>query len=375
MWRGTVNKLSDKINYADITAKSATPVLPSPRQLGVCLLTGAAGFLGDKLLEALLQEGVKVRALIYSRPLQRQHPNLQLIKGDIVDAAAMHKACEGIDTIFHTAARINLMGGRHVSDSYRQEAWHANVNGSRTLLDAAVQQGCKRMVYTSSIDVCFDGAVMEQMDESLPYAARPQSVYGESKIEAEKSVLQASGKAGLHTCALRPAGIYGGSANVMIDRFLQQLLAGTLKVGIGAADVRTDTSQVDNLVHAQLLAALHLVEGGVACGQAYFINDNAVMNPFAFFRPIIEGLGYRYPRYTIPAGLIRPFLSLQQALHFRAGLPAPMLSPHELDKISVTHWATNEKARRQLGYQPVKTYEQAMDEVIAYCREVVKKNA
>jgi len=342
--------------------------LDDSARLGHCLVTGAAGFLGRNLVEALLQAGCTVTALVNRTPLTRSHPNLVQIHGDVRDARVLRDACRGVNTVFHTAARIALLGGRFARARYRDEAWSINVEGTRHVIDAARERGVERLIYTSSVDVCFDGVSAPAMDETKAYASAPKSVYAATKIAAERLVLEANGKDGLLTCAIRPDGIYGAQPNEMIDRFHEQLRGGRLRVRIGAGDTLQDNSQVDNLVHGEILAARHLVPGGIACGQAYFIGDGEPMNSFEFFRPLIEGLGYDFPRRSIPAGALRPLLTFWQALHFLLGAPRPLLSPHELDKISVTHYASYDKARRELGYAPLVSSAQALAACVDYCR-------
>lgn len=341
--------------------------LESTAQLGHCLVTGAAGFLGRNLVANLLEAGCKVTALINRTPLAQTHPDLVQLRGDVRDAQAMRTACEGIDTVFHTAALIALLGGRFASAAYRGAAWAINVEGTQHLLDAARACGVARFIYTSSVDVCFDGAGAPAMNETLPYARHPKSVYAATKIEAERRVLAANDNTML-TCAIRPDGIYGAQPNEMIDRFYDQLRAGRLKARIGAGDTLQDNSQVDNLVHGEILAARHLVPGGIACGQAYFIGDGEPMNSFEFFRPLIEGLGYAFPERTVSAGFLRPLVNAWQALHFMVGAPRPLLSPHELDKVTVTHYASLDKARRELGYEPLISSALALAACVDYCR-------
>lgn len=342
--------------------------LQQMKELGHCLVTGGAGFLGRNLVKALLDGGCRVTALVNRTPLQLAHPNLTLLTGDICDADAMFEACAEIDTVFHTAATIALLGGRFASDKYRRAAWHVNVEGTQNIIDACHAGNVKRLIYTSSVDVCFDGAPLPQMNETMPYARAPKSVYAATKIEAERRVLKANGEADLLTCAIRPDGIYGAEPNEMIDRFYGQLAAGRLQARLGAASTLQDNSQVHNLVHGEILAALHLVPGGVACGQAYFIGDGEPMNSFEFFRPLIEGTGHPFPTRIIPAGLLRPVVTVWEAMHFLFGLPQPMLSPHELDKVTVTHYASYDKARRELGYAPLLDVATAMRDCLAYCK-------
>ena len=122
----------------------------------------------------------------------------------------------------------------------------------------------------------------------------------------------------------------------MVDQFLELLLAGRLKGRIGGADVLQDNSHIDNLVDGHMLAACHLVPGGPAPGQAYFIGDGEPMHAFEFFRPLIEGLGHEIPSREIPLWLLRPMMKLWQLGHFKFDWSRPMVSPHELDKVSVT---------------------------------------
>lgn len=333
-----------------------------------CLVTGAAGFLGRNLVRALLGRGLRVRALVRRTPLAMDHPNLESFRGDVVEAERMIEACAGIDTVFHAAAVIPLLGGSSATREYADPAWRVNVGGTEILLAACRQQGVARFVYTSSVDVCFDGTPCVEMNQDTPYASRPKSVYAATKIAAEKLVLAANGKGGLYTCAVRADGIYGPEENVILDSIVDQAARGMLTAAVGSADTRQDNSYIDNLVHGELLAAEHLGADGTASGRAYFITDYAPRNTFEFFRPIIEGLGVPFPKRRIPRGLVAPVLTVWEHLHFRLGVPPPPFGPHELDKISVSHYGSIEDARRDLGYVPVKTYEQAMAECLPYCR-------
>ena len=343
----------------------ASPIATS--KLGVCFVTGAAGFLGRNLVRRLLYEGLVVRALVHNSPLTIDHPKLSCIRGDVCNLDDLLQACEGVDTVFHTAALISLLGGRAAPEQYRDRAWQVNVVGTQNVIDACAGAAVKRLIYTSSVDVCFEGKALPDMNESLPYAQKFKSVYAETKVAAEKRVLEADGVSGLRTCAIRPDGIYGAEPNDMIDRFVKELMAGKLVARIGSSSVLQDNSHIDNLVQGELLAAQHLVPNGAACGQAYFIGDAEPMNSFEFFRPLIEGLGHTFPEREIPVGLLKPVMHVWQAMHFIFGLPKPLLSPHELDKVSVTHYASIDKARRELGYAPKRSVAEAMQEILAYC--------
>jgi 3beta-hydroxy-delta5-steroid dehydrogenase/steroid delta-isomerase len=352
-------------NIEQMDESKASPIPIS--QLGVCFVTGAAGFLGRNLVRRLLREGLMVRALVRNSPLNIEHEHLSCIRGDVCNLDDLLQACEGVDTVFHTAALISLLGGIAAREEYRDRAWQVNVVGTQNVIDACVSSAVKRLIYTSSVDVCFEGKPLPDMKESLPYARRFKSVYAQTKVAAEKRVLEADGASGLRTCAIRPDGIYGAEPNDMIDRFAKELMAGKLVARIGSSSVLQDNSHIDNLVEGELLAAQHLIPNGVACGQAYFIGDAEPMNSFEFFRPLIEGLGHPFPQREIPVALLKPVMHVWQAMHFIFGLPKPLLSPHELDKVSITHYASIEKARAELGYAPKRSVAEAMEEILKYC--------
>lgn len=333
-----------------------------------CLVTGAAGMLGEYLCRALLERGCRVRALVHRAPLELRHPQLEIVTGDITDAGRMRDVCEGIDTVFHTAAAVMLLGGRHARPAYREQAYRVNVDGTDNLLAASRRHGVQRFVYTSSVDVCFDGRPNTGMNQSTPYARRCKSVYQETKIAAEKAVLAANGREGLYTCAIRPDGIWGPRPGTALDTLVEMAGRGAMKFTIGRPGTQQDNSYIDNLVHAHLLAAEHLGAGGSASGKAYFITDEAPQGIFEFYRPVFDDLGLPFPRYRIPRWVVYSMALAGQFLHFRLGTKPPMFTPHVVDKITVSHYGSNEDAVRDLGYRPAKTYREAIEDCLPYCR-------
>jgi len=345
------------------------PTNESLDDLGTCLVTGAAGFLGSNLVRGLLGEGYRVRAVIRNTPLELAHANLEIVRGEVEDADRMMEACRGIDTVFHTAAQLALLGGSAASEAYRRSAYDANVGGVENLLRASHTQGVRRFVHTSSIDVCFNSEVNIEMDEHTPYATKMSCLYSETKIEGEKRALAANGEHGLLTTSLRPDGIYGPGNNVMLDGMFDQVMKGRLVATIGYPGALHDHIYVDNLVHAEILAAKHLVPGSPVCGSAYFVTDDHPLPLFEFMRPLIEGMGYRIPKLNIPYRPVLAFLRLWQYLHFRIGLPAPLFTPHEIRKLAISHRATNEAAARDFGYRPVVTPDESMARCLTHYQE------
>ncbi len=335
------------------------------------LVTGAAGFVGRHIVSALLERGYRVRALVRRTSLALEHPNLDCISGDIQDAEGMRQACAGVDTVFHTAAYIATMGGSAATEAYRKQAFDINLGGTENLLSACREQGVGKLVHTSSVDVCFNGEEDLDVPENPPYATRFAALYPETKIAAEKAVLAANGTGGLLTCALRPDGIWGPVGSVMLDTLLEQLEAGRMVARIGGMGGLHDHVHVDNLVHAHLLVADALSADSPVAGRAYFITDGEPARMFEFARPFFEGLGYQVPRFNIPAGQLRPLMAAWQWLHFKLGLPEPLFTPHELDKLVISHVVSSEAAARDFGYAPIKSVAQGMEEAVAAYRALV----
>ena len=338
-------------------------------ELGRCLVTGAAGFLGSHLVQKLLDEGYSVRAVIRRTPLELEHPRLEIVRGAVEDAERMHEVCEGIDTVFHTVAQLALLGGAAASESYRQSAYAANVGGVENLITACRAHGVKRFIHTSSVDVCFNSEVDLEMGEHTPYATNMSCLYTETKIAGEKAVLAANGQGELLTAVLRPDGIYGPGNNIMLDEMFAQVTKGRLVATIGYPGAMHDHIYVDNLVHAEISIARQLEPGSVVAGKAYFVTDNNPLPLFEFMRPLIEGLGYKVPKLNIPYQPVLGFLRLWQYLHFRIGLPRPPFTPHEIRKLAISHQPSSAAAKRDFGYEPIVTSEDAMARCLAHYRE------
>jgi 3beta-hydroxy-delta5-steroid dehydrogenase/steroid delta-isomerase len=332
--------------------------------LGVCLVTGAAGFLGSALVRELLERGLKVRALIRNTPLELEHPALEYFSGDIQDAGQMVEACRGVDTVFHTAAFVALLGGSAVTRAYREQAFAINVNGADNIIEACRATGVRRLVHTSSVDVCFNSEVDMHMDENTPYASRFSCLYTETKIAAEKAILAANDPAGLLTCALRPDGIWGPVGNIMLDTLVEQLTAGKMVARIGGQGGYHDHVHVDNLVHAHLLAAQALAADSPVAGKAYFVSDGEPAAMFDFVKPFFEGLGYQVPKPNIPAAPLRLLMRAWQWLHFKLGIAEPLFTPHELNKLVISHVVYCDAARRDFGYEPIRSVADGMAESI-----------
>jgi 3beta-hydroxy-Delta5-steroid dehydrogenase / steroid Delta-isomerase len=335
-------------------------------ELGRVLVTGGSGFVGANLVTTLLDRGYQVRSFDRAPSPLPEHPQLEVLQGDISDAGVCAAAVDGIDTVIHTAALIELMGGASVTDEYRQRSFAVNVGGTENLVRAGQAAWVKRFVYTSSNSVVMGGQNITGGDETLPYTNRFNDLYTETKVVAERFVLSQNGVSDMLTCAIRPSGIWGRGDQTMFRKLFESVIAGHVKVLIGRKSARLDNSDVHNLIHGFILAAQHLVPGGTAPGQAYFINDAEPINMFEFARPVIEACGENWPRIRVNGPMVRAAMTGWQRMHFRFGIPAPLLEPLAIERLYLDNYFSIDKARRDLGYEPLFTTDKAMSECLPY---------
>ncbi|XP_030622006.1 short-chain dehydrogenase/reductase family 42E member 1 [Chanos chanos] len=339
------------------------------------LITGGGGYFGFRLACAL-HEKKKAQVFLFDvRPPSQELPEgMVFLQGDIRDYDQVKKAVEGMDCVFHIASYG--MSGREQLNRHLIEA--VNIQGTEHVLRACVDYGVPRLVYTSTFNVVFGGQVIEGGDESLPYLPlhlHPDH-YSRTKSLAEMQVLKANGTALkdgsgiLRTCALRPAGIYGPGEQRHLPRIVGYIERGIFKFVYGKPSSLVEFVHVDNLVSSHVLAAEALTQERqcVAAGQAYFISDGRPVNNFEFFRPLVEGLGYTFPKVRLPLSLIYFFAFLTEIVHHCVGRVynfQPLLTRTEVYKTGVTHYFSMTKARTELGYEPQR-YD--LDEVVQWFR-------
>lgn len=319
------------------------------------LVTGGAGMLGRAIVSQLRERGSATRILdIAPAP----DDGAEVVVGDIRDAAAVRRACRGVDTVFHTAAAV--WDPRLPPAVYEE----TNVLGTRLVLAACLELGIPRLVYTSSMDVVMDGQHGQRLaDESLPYpaAGRRMNRYAYSKMVAEQAVLKANGPA-LSTCALRLVGMYGPGDRYHLPNVIKNAQHG-LNVRLGNGRARFSHIFAGNAAYAHLLAAERLAPHSPVAGQAYFITDHEAMNFFDFTNQFLAPLGIPVPKVAIPYGLAN-------ALGWCAERVSPKsnLNRFTVNNVCADHTFVHDKATRDFGYEPLFTPAQAFEITLAWLK-------
>ncbi|MFW5740060.1 MAG: NAD-dependent epimerase/dehydratase family protein [Myxococcota bacterium] len=219
------------------------------------LITGGGGFLGTRLVELLLEQGHEVTVLARNTYPRLERAGAKSVACDLRDADRVRDSINNVDIVFHVAAKAGYWGPL---ETYRA----VNVDGTRNVIDACRKNGIGRLVYTSTPSVVGYAQEVENGSPKLPYADRHESPYPETKAEAERLVLEASGS-DLATVALRPHLIIGPGDNQLMPRIITRAAAGKLPI-VGDGTNRVDLTYVDNAAWAHIDAA----EVGGAVGRA-----------------------------------------------------------------------------------------------------------
>jgi nucleoside-diphosphate-sugar epimerase len=292
----------------------------------------------------LRERGDEVRS--YSRA---EYPALSAlgvvqVRGDLGNRVAVMEAAQGCDTVFHVAAKAGIWGD--YKDFYR-----ANVTGTENMLDACRANGIRKLIYTSSPSVVFDGSDVEGGDESIPYPASYEAHYPKTKAMAEQLVLEANSP-GLATVALRPHLIWGPGDNHLVPRILAKARAGRLR-RIGARPNLVDTVYVDNAARAHLLAGDRLAPGSAPAGRAYFISNGQPIPLWEMVNRILSAAGLPPVTRTISPKMAFTIGCICEGLWGMLRLPGePPMTRFMAHELSSAHWFDISAARRDLGYLP-----------------------
>lgn len=326
------------------------------------LVTGGTGFLGRRLVERLLAQGRTVTVFSRTRAPDLESRGVRFLQGSLENANAIRHACEGIDTVFHVAARVGVWGP--YDDFYR-----INVLGTRALLQGCRLQGVARFIHTSTPSVVYNGSPLAGADESLPLTTDCPSAYPLTKAIAEREVLAAHSPT-LRTVALRPHLIWGVGDPHLVPRVLARARAGRLRI-VGKGDNRVDMVHVENAVDAHLAAEAALSAAPETVGgRAYFITNDEPVVLWSWINDLLAALGE--PRVTRHISLATArTVGFACELAWRT-LPLrgdPPMTRFIADELAKDHWFSPAAARRDLGYVPRISMAAGTQELVASLRQ------
>ena len=261
----------------------------------------------------------------------------------------MLDAAHGADVVFHVAAKAGVWGP--YADYHR-----ANVEGTRSVLEACRIARVGRLVYTSSPSVVagIGSGNIEGANESLPYPKRYATAYPQTKAEAERLVMAANGS-GLATVALRPHLIWGPGDNHLIPRIIARVRSGRLRQ-VGDGTNKVDSIYVDNAADAHVLAADRLAASGSEAppaGRAYFISQNDPRPLWDLVNGILRAAHLGPVTRSISPGMAHAAGATLELVHRMFRLPGePLMTRFVAHQLSTAHWFDTSAATRDLGYEP-----------------------
>jgi len=317
------------------------------------LVTGGSGFLGRYIVEQLAARGDRVRCLSRSAPQEMATERVEIVRGDIRDAAQVRDACRGVDVVFHVAAVPGVWGAAATFHDI-------NVVGTRNVIAGCRQNGVRKLVFTSSPSVVFDGKSHTGANESLPYAESFLCAYPQTKAIAERAVLAANGADGLTTVALRPHLIFGPRDPHLLRRVVQRAAAGKLR-RVGDGTNKVSVSYVENAARAHVQVCDAMGPPAACAGRAYFINEPAPVNLWDFVNEVLSRAGLSKLERSIPAAAAWRIGSLLEIgwrmLRLRG---EPPMTRFMAAQLSTSHWYDISAATRDFGYAPQISLEEGL---------------
>ena len=325
-----------------------------------CLITGATGFVGGHLAEARVAPGFRVRALARagSDASLLEHLGIELQRGDITDERAVRQAVEGIDTIVHCAAKVGDWGP---VEEYRA----VNVAALRTLLDACAGRSLQRFVHLSSLGV-YPARNHYGTDETAPLPQSHVDSYTQTKVESEQLALEYHRRHGVPVVVLRPGFIYGPRDRTVLPELIENLRQRRVR-WLGGGRRAMNTIYVANLVDAIFLA----LEKPNAVGQVYNLTDGESVSKRRFIEALVRWLDLpEPPPLSVPIWLARIVAGfMEKRARRKNATKPPLLTQARVKFLGLNLDFSIEKAKRELGYRPRVTFDQGMQETLAWYRQ------
>lgn len=306
------------------------------------LVTGGGGFLGKAIVKKLIKKQITVTSFSRGAYPELEKLGVAQVQGDLADAKALEDACNGMDAVFHVAAKAGLWGDY-------EDFYSANVTGTRNVIHACNKKRVGVLVHTSSPSVVFDDGNQENEDESLPYPKKFLTPYQETKAKAEIEVKNAAGN-GLPTIILRPHLIWGPEDNHIVPGIIKR--AKRLKT-IGPIDDKVDSIYVDNAADAHILAMQKLAQDSSLSGNVYFISQDEPISKWELANGFLKAAGLEPINGNVSAvtaliaGTIFEFV--YKFFHIKKEPPITRFAAREA---ATSHWFNISRAKNDLGYVP-----------------------
>jgi nucleoside-diphosphate-sugar epimerase len=315
-------------------------------------VTGGSGFIGGALVRRLVADGWTVRALARSDASAGviEERGAEPVRGDLDDTASMAAGAAGCEVAFHCAAHLGDWGSR--ADFER-----GNVQGTRNVLAGARQAGVRRFVHVGTEAGLLAGQPLVNVNEDAPLRPDSKAAYSATKAMAEQVVRDANTD-GFETVVIRPRLVWGPGDTTIVPALVKAVEAGQF-AWIGGGRHLTSTTHVDNTVEGLVLGAARGKPG-----SAYFVTDGEPAVFREFIGELLSANGVEPPDRNLPAPVARVLATSGETIW--GGLRLKSAPP--LTRLA--YWLSAQectidisRARAELGYEPVRTREDGLEEL------------
>ncbi|OJW21685.1 MAG: epimerase [Planctomycetales bacterium 71-10] len=324
------------------------------------LVTGATGLLGSHLVERLRARGDRVRALV--RPSSDtaflDAIGVEPARGDLLDVPAVERALDGVDVVYHCAAKVGDWGSW-------SEFQVGCIDATRTLAEAAARAGVSRFVHVSSTSAYGHPRDREEpIAEGHPLGENiwPLDYYTRSKVDCERLLWGLSDAGRLPLTVIRPSWIFGERDRTTIPRMIREYRWGRVSL-VGPGDNPLSAVYAGVVADAMILAA----DDPASTGEAYNVTSHSAITQRQFLDMLADAVGvarptFRYPYwYAFYGGFA---LELRERL-LRNPKP-PRVTRYGAWLLGRRLSYSTEKARRKLGWSPALTYEEAIAHTVRW---------
>jgi dihydroflavonol-4-reductase len=302
-------------------------------------VTGGTGFIGSRVVKRLRDRGDEV-VVLARRPEKAAGLEAEIVQGDLSDAAAIRRGVEGCQAVFHIAADYRV----GMPKAKRESMYDSNVRGTERVLDAAADAGVDRIVYISTVNA-FGNTNGRVVDETFTRneADGFVSYYDETKYRAHRLAEERAAQ-GAPVVIVQPGLVYGPDDHAIVGTLIEQASTGKMpakafpELGYNAVFV-DDVADGIMLAHDKGKVGESYVLGGELTTQGDLIDKAARIG------------GEKPPRMTVPPLMLKAMIPVGRFVGPPMGLP-PNFSEMISAAHNVTYLAKDDKARRELGYQP-----------------------
>lgn len=314
------------------------------------LISGATGFIGQRLRRALRDEGRHCRIL-----------GRHAVSGDdvwvanLADKHALVSACAGVERVFHCAGYAHAFSSLAGDDAAKH--WQVNFEGAKNLVNAAGEAGVKRFVFLSSVKAMAEPGLV-CADENFP--GEPETDYGQAKLAAEQAVLRAGEKYGMQVVNLRLAMVYGAGGRGNLERMARL-------VARGFFPPLPETGNHRSLIHVDdVISAIRLVVSDQrASGGTFIVASQEAPSGRALFDALRAAQGLPECNWSVPANLLRSTANLADFFEnfLKRRLP---FNNEVLTRLLDSAWYSPSRMERLLGWR-------AKVSLVDGLREMLKK--